>query len=314
MNRILQNISLFVLGVFLLMPCGYAKDVSSDAIIAIVNDDVITLKDLRQYLSSMAAQLRVENKTPDEIRQIMGEYEQKGLNKLIEDKLILAAANDKGIEIRDELVDKRIQEIKDRYSSEEDFLKAINAEGMTVSDLKKKMTDQLKVKYEVDMEVKDKIFVNPQDVTEYYNKHLSEFNRKPMVNLQSIFVTFDKYSRQEARNRVDEARSRLLAGEDFDKVFKKYSDGSSLGEVEQGQMADAVENVVFNLKIEEVSDPVEVDNGIYVFKAIGISPGKQQTIAEVKDQVYGKLLDDQFQTKFKKWVEKLRQKAYVEIK
>ena len=296
------------------MPCGYAKDVSSDAIIAIVNDDVITLKDLRQYLSSMAAQLRVENKTPDEIRQIMGEYEQKGLNKLIEDKLILAAANDKGIDIRVELVDKRIQEIKDRYSSEEDFLKAINAEGMTVSDLKKKMTDQLKVKYEVDMEVKDKIFVNPQDVTEYYNKHLSEFNRKPMVNLQSIFVTFDKYSRQEARNRVDEARSRLLAGEDFDKVFKKYSDGSSLGEVEQGQMADAVENVVFNLKIEEVSDPVEVDNGIYVFKAIGISPGKQQTIAEVKDQVYGKLLDDQFQTKFKKWVEKLRQKAYVEIK
>ena len=164
------------------------------------------------------------------------------------------------------------------------------------------------------MEVKDKIFINPQDVTDYYNKHAQEFNRKPMVNLQSIFVSFDKYSKPEAQSRADEARSRMLAGEDFNKILQKYSDGSSVGEVEQGQMVDAVENVVFNLKLDEVSDPVEVENGIYIFKAIGISPGKQQVLAEVKDQIYSKLLDDQFQVKFKEWVDKLRGKAYVEIK
>ena len=316
MNRKLQNIikSFSHRDFMLFSPLAHAQDAHTDAIIAIVNDDVITLKDLRQYVAGIASQLRVENKSPEEIQQIMGDYEQKGLDKLIEDKLILAAANDKGIEVRDDIVDKRMQEIKDRYPSEDDFLKALNAEGMTVSDLQQKLTDQLKVKYEVDMEVRDKIFVNPQDVTDYYNKHMSDFNRKPMVNLQSIFVSFDKYSKQEAHSRADEARSRMLAGEDFDKVFKKYSDSSSVGEVEQGQMVDAVENVVFNLKLEEVSDPVEVENGIYVFKAIGISPGKQQTLAEVKDQIYSKLLDDQFQAKFKEWVDKLREKAYVEIK
>ena len=105
-----------------------------------------------------------------------------------------------------------------------------------------------------------------------------------------------------------------MAGEDFDKVFQKYSDSSSVGEIEHGQMVDAVENVVFNLKLEEVSDPVEVENGIYVFKAMGVSPGKQQALAEVKDQIYAKLLDDQFQAKFKEWVDRLRDKAYVEIK
>jgi len=185
---------------------------------------------------------------------------------------------------------------------------------MTVSDLRQKLTDQLKVKYEVDMEVRDKIFVNPQDVTDYYNKHTGDFARKPMVNLQSVFVSFGKHSKQEAQTLADEARSRLIAGEDFDKIFQKYSDGSSVGEIEQGQMVDAVENVVFSLKLDEVSDPVEVENGIYVFKAIGISPGKQQTLPEVKDQIYNKLLDDQFQVKFKDWVDKLRQKAYVELK
>jgi parvulin-like peptidyl-prolyl isomerase len=291
-----------------------ASDVSTDGIIAVVNDDVITLKDLRQYISSIASELRVENKTPQEIDGIMRAYEEKGLDKLIEDKLILAAANEKGLQVRDGIVDKHIQEIKSRYPSENDFLKAIGQEGMTVSDLQKKLTDQLKVKYDVDMEVRDKIFVNPQDVTDYYNKHTGEFDRKPMVNLQSVFVSFGKHTKQEARSLAGEARSRLLAGEDFDKVFQKYSDGSSVGEVEQGQMTDNVERAVFGLKLDEISDPVEVENGIYVFKAMGISPGKQQSLAEVKDEIYNKLMDLQFQNKFKAWVDKLRQKAYVEIK
>lgn len=314
MNRNLRNISLLSIGILFLNPWAYAQNVQTDAIIAVVNDDVITLKDLRQYVAGIAGQLKIENKSPEEIRQIMSDYEQKGLDKLIEDKLILAAANDKGIIVRDDIIDKRLQEIKDRYPGEGEFINALNSQGMTVSDLRQKLTDQLKVKYEVDMEVRDKIFVNPQNVTDYYNQHTSEFDRKPMVNLQSIFVSFDKYSKQEARSRAAEARSRMLAGEDFDKVLQKYSDSSSVGEVEQGQMVDAVENVVFNLKLDEVSDPVEVQNGIYVFKAIGISPGKQQTLAEVKDQIYGKLLDDYFQTKFTEWVDKLRKKAYVEIK
>ena len=314
MNRKAQNISLLAIGFLFLVSWANAQDTHGDAIIAVVNDDVITLKDLRQYVAGVAGQLRVENKSPEEIRQIMGDYEQKGLDKLIEDKLILAAANDKGIDVRGDIVDKRMKEIRDRYPVEDDFLNVLNIQGMTVSDLRGKLTDQLKVKYEVDMEVKDKIFINPQDVTGYYNTHRAEFNRKPMVNLQSIFVSFDKYGKQQARSRADEARSRMLAGEDFNKISQKYSDSSSVGEVQQGQMVDAVENVVFNLKLEEVSDPVEVENGIYVFKAIGISPGKQQTLAEVKDQIYGKLLDDQFQAKFKEWVDKLRAKAYVEIK
>ena len=312
----LQNVIIGILIMVMSAFCcpAHADGPPGDAIIAIVNDDVITLKDLRQYVANIASQLRVENKSHEEIQQIMVQYEQKGLDKLIEDKLILAAANDKGIIVRDDIVDKRLKEIKDRYSSEDEFLKSIGAEGMTVSDLQQKLTDQMKVKFEVDSEVRDKIVVKPEDVTAYYNAHMGDFNFKPKVNLQSVFVSFDKHTKQEAQTLADEARSRLLAGEDFNKIFQKYSDSSSVGEIEQGQMVDTVENVVFNLKLGEVSDPVEVENGIYVFKVIGISAGRQETLADVKDQIYSKLLDDQFQVKFKEWVDKLREKAYVEIK
>ena len=45
--------------------------------------------------------------------------------------------------------------------------------------------------------------------------------------------------------------ARMIAGEDFDKIFKEYSDGASVGTIEKGQMVDSIENVVFNLKLEE---------------------------------------------------------------
>ncbi|MDE2027292.1 MAG: SurA N-terminal domain-containing protein [Candidatus Omnitrophica bacterium] len=312
-----KNKALFSITVVLFLffvPVPYIHAAEGDAIIAIVNDDVITMKDLRQYIASMASQMRLENKSPEEVRKKIEKYEQKGLDQLIDDKLILADANAKGMKINEEAIDKRVSQIKGRYGSDDEFIRALNAEGMTVTDLRRRLLDQMKVKYEIDLEVRDKIVVNPQDVTDYYNNHLEQFSHKPSVNLQSIFVSFSKYGKQAARSRADEARSRLLAGEDFDKVFQKYSDGSSIGVVERGQMTDSIEKVVFNLKQGEVSDPVEVPNGIYIFKLIGQSPAGQESLAQVQDQIYNKLLDDQFRAQYKEFVNTLRQKAYVEIK
>lgn len=285
----------------------------NDSIVAVVNDDVITLKDLKDYISSIYRQLKVEHHSESEIRDIMTTYEEKGINQLIEDKLILAAANEKGMEIRPEMVDKRLNEIRDKYPDEDKFLTALNAQGVTVTDLKNKLTNQMKARYIVDMEVRDKVFVNPQDVTNYYNKHATEFTRRTKYNLQSVYISFDK-GKQSARNRAAEARAKLAAGEDFDKVNKEYSEAPSVGTIEQGEMVPAVEKEVFSLGVDQVSQPIEVEGGIYVFKVIGILPGRVDSLQEARDEIYAKLFDGQFQEKFRAWIEKLRKKNYVEIR
>lgn len=286
----------------------------NDAIIAVVNSDVITLKDLKDYMSSIYRQLKIEHRSADEISKIMSTYEEKGVNQLIEDKLILEAANKKGIEIRPELLDKRLKEIKDRYPTEEDFLNELNAQGLTVTDLKNKMVNQLKSKYEVDLEIKNKIFINPEDVTRYYNDHQDEFQSKTKYDLDSIFISFDKIGREGALKKIKEARQKLESGESFDKVSKEYSQAPSVGTIEQGQMVPAIENEVFTLKKGELSQIVEVGNGVYIFKVNNIVPGGKQSIDDVKDYIYNKLYEQQFQEKFKAWVDKLRDKAYVEIR
>lgn len=227
--------------------------------------------------------------------------------------MILAAANDKGLEIRPEAADKRIKEIRDRYNNEDEFLSVLNSQGLTLGDIKRKLIDQMKAKYTVDLEVRQKVFVNPQDVTKYYEAHKAEFNRKTRVNLDSIYVSFEK-GKDEARHVLKEVQKKLDEGEPFDQLAKQYSQAPSVGSIEEGQMVSEIEDAVFNLKLGEVSKPVEVQGGVYLFKVMGRSPGKQQELIEVKDQIYNKLFDEQFQAKFKEWIDKLRQKAYVEIR
>lgn len=285
----------------------------NDTIIAIVNSEAITLKDLRDYIGSIYRQLKVENKSAQEINEIMATYEQKGVNQLIEDRLIMAAANEKGLEIRQEAVNKRLKEIKDRYSNEDAFVAALSTQGMTITDLKNKAINQMKAHYIVDIEVKQKIFVNPQDVTKYYEAHQDDFVRKTRYNLQSIYISFDK-GKDEARKQAMEAHSRLVAGEDFEKLRQEYSELSSVGAIEEGQMVPAVEKVVFGLKLDEVSRPVEVEAGVYVFKVTGISPGHKASLVEAKNDIYNRLYDEVFQKKFKEWIDKLRKKSYVEVR
>ncbi len=291
-----------------------ARGPINDTIVAIVNSEVITLKDLSNYIASIRSELKIENKSQAEIQEIMAEYEQKGIDKLIEDKLILAAGEEKGIIIRDEIIDKRVKEIRSKYPTEDMFLKILDTQGMTVSDLRKKLTNQLKAKFIVDLEVREKIFVNPQDVTKYYNNHTDEYERKTRYSMQSIYISYDNKTRQQANNAIAEARAKLMSGEDFDTINQKYSETPSIGTIEQGQLVPALEDQIFKLKLGELSDPIEVDGGVYLFKVIGISPGRQQLLKEVKEDVYNKLFDQQFEAKFKEWVEKLRNKAYVEIK
>ncbi len=285
----------------------------NDSIIAIVNNDVITLKDLKDYIAGIYRQLKIEHNSPAEIQEIMSTYEQKGIEQLIEDKLILAAANEKGLEIRPEVLGKRLKEIRSRYATEEEFIAVLQKQGLTITDVKNKLLNQMKARYIVDIEVRDKIFVNPQDVTDYFNNHMDQFTRKTRYSLQSVYISFDK-GKQEARNRAAEARAKLAAGEDFQKVFDAYSELPSVGAIEQGQMVPAIEDVIFALSLEEVSEPVEVDGGIYVFKVTGISPGRRESLTEAKEKIYNRLYDVQFQLKFQDWITKLRKKSYVEIR
>jgi parvulin-like peptidyl-prolyl isomerase len=295
---------------FVLLPESEAQ---GEKIVAVVNDEVITLKDLKAYMSSIYSQLRIENSDPFEIDQIMRQYEAKGIDQLIEDKLILAAAKEKEMEVKQAAIDKRVDEIKSRYPSDTVFQTIIEQQGMTLGDVRERISDQMKAKYMVDNEVRSKIFVNPQEVTDHYSQHKDEFVQKARVNLDSIFISFDK-GLEAARQEALEVHTALKEGKDFRELAKTHSDLPSVGVIEEGQLKPDIEQKVFNMKEDEITEPIEVDNGIYIFRFIRNSPREIKTLKEVKDSIYNTIFQQKFQERFISWIAKLRKKAYVEIR
>lgn len=290
-----------------------ARAAGGEKIVAVVNDEVITLKDLKAYMASVYSQLRIENNDPFEIDQIMRQYEEKGINQLVEDKLILGAAKEKNVEVKQSGIDKKIEEIKSRYPSETVFQNIMEQQGLTVTDVRDRLADQMKAKFMVDNEVRSKIFVNPQEVTDYYNEHKDDFIQKARVNLDSIFISFDK-GLDEARKEAAEVEDLLKQGKDFSELAKEHSDLPSVGVIEEGQLKSDIEEKVFNMQEDGVSEPFEVENGIYIFKFIRKSPRETKSLKDVKDAIYNQIFEKKFQDRFNDWVEKLRKKAYVEIR
>lgn len=284
-----------------------------DGILAVVDDELITVKELKEYIQSAYINLTAKGFDEKAIQEALLDMEINGLNRLIEDKLILSRANSIGLEVREKIIDDRIVEIKSKYPSDEEFLNALVKSGSTITDIRNKIREQMKIQYVIDHEVKSKIYVNPSEVTRYYQDHIADYQKKERVVLDSIFIAF-KNDKPAAEAKAKEAIAKINEGVAFEEVAKQYSDTAPLGIVEKGQFMPIIENTVFALEKEEVTPPVEVDVGIYIFKLKDKLDAQTASIEEVKESIYNLIFREKFKVKFNKWIADLKKKAYVEIK
>ena len=286
-----------------------------DAIIAIVNDELITLKDLKEYVQATYIELKAQGLAKSELQSIMNELQSNGIEKLIEDKLILSRAKEIGITIRDKAVDQEIDKIKAKYPSEDVFEELLIKNGATITDLKNKISQQLMIKYVIEHEVRSKVYVSPKDITEYYQKNEKDFHKSAHVNLQSIYIQYaSDLQKADARSKAEKALQDIKDGKDFLEVSEKYSDAPSLGEIQRGQLKSDIEDIVFNLSPNVPSHIVDVDGGFYIFNVRGRSPERIVSLEDAKDEIRKVVYQKEFRSKFEKWMKKLKTKAYVEIK
>lgn len=284
-----------------------------DAIIAVVNDELITLKDLRDYAHSTYISLVAEGIDDAQIQAIMKDMEIDGINKLIEDKLILSRANKAELAVREELIDARISEMELRYGSKKNLVNALIKSGATLTDLRNKIRDQMKIKFIVKHEVKSKVHINPQQVTDFYEQNKEKFSRGERANLESIFITYND-DKAAALTKAGEALKQIKEGGNFEETAQKYSQAPSIGIIERGQLLPLIEDAIFGLDVGEVSSLVETDNGVYIFKLIAKSPARIANLEDVKEAIHESLGREEFKNALTLWLKKLKEEAYIEIK
>ncbi len=285
-----------------------------DAIIAVVNSDIITLKELQNFLIASYKQLEGSSHSETELRAIAEDLEANGVERLIDDRLLLSAAKTKGYEPRPEAVKQRLNELQAKYPSEESFLKALAQDGMSITDIRQQISNQLITKYFIEQEIKANIFVTPQEVTEYYKTHTDDFTTPERINLDSIFIPYEDKDRTTANLKAQEAYQRIKNGEDFRTVAKEFSTIPPLGIIAKGQLLPELEKELFKLDIQQVSSPIESEKGIFIIKVLGKieqeTVGLEQARARISNYLENKKLREDLQS----WITKERKKAYIEIK
>ncbi len=321
-----QNHFLFLV-LFLLAFAYPVYGAIEDTIVAVVNDEVITLNDLKDYIETRATQMRLEGTASGDVQKFMSDMAQNGLDRLIEDKILLNAANknetalnledpkgeDRRKEEIEDQVEMRLNNIKMQYKNEEEFLRALLDQGVSVTDVRKRIANQIKTKRLVDQQIRAKIYVNPQEITAFYKNHFEEYKKPERVNLDSIFIA-KADTPLTAREKIDEAAEKIKNGGDFNAIAKEYSQAPSIGIIKKGQALPEIERVVFNLSIGETSWVCEVPNGFYIFRLTGHIKEELSTFEEVKDDIYNKIFQQKFTDKFNQWLTKLKKEAFVDVK
>ena len=120
-----------------------------------------------------------------------------------------------------------------------------------------------------------------------------------------------------ARKKAEDLRKRILAGESFEKLAKKYSDdpgssklGGDIGYFGHGSLDPAYEKAMFSLKKGEVSEPVLSSFGFHIIKLEDVHPAKIKSFEQVKDQLIKEYRKGIAEREFYKKSEKLTNLAY----
>lgn len=153
----------------------------------------------------------------------------------------------------------------------------------------------------------------------YYEQHKNEYMTADRRRASHILFTFDgeAVTEADALAKAESALQRIRNGEDFADLARELSQdpgsassGGDLDYIDQGVMDQAFEDMVFQLSVGEVSEPVKSSFGYHLIKLTAIQQGSGKSFAEAKDQVRTAYLKNEAEKLFYEYAERLSDLAY----
>ncbi|MCD4715283.1 MAG: peptidylprolyl isomerase [Desulfobacterales bacterium] len=295
---------------------------TNNRVVAIVNDEVITLYELNGRMKDLTGLKPAEMRLRNEKQYL--EARRKTLNSLIEDKLTLGKIQELGINVTPKRVDAAIERIKKNNGlTQEDLIAGLKRGGMTYDSYREKIKIQLERMELIHFEVKSKIIIREEDITDYYNKHRDEFMVKGKLHLAIIVLKQEGLSNQggsdSLSSQAEDILSRLKGGEDFGELAKKFSkgpgaeDGGDVGFFKTSQIDPKLREIIKQMSPGDISEPIARPFGIQIVKLIDNQKERLKTIEEVRDAIYQIFYQKEVNKRYSAWIKELKDKAYTKI-
>lgn len=285
--------------VFLLVSAfAYPEEITR--IIAKVNNEIITSRDLSEYCMALTYQ---ESGVVDESSCRNPEFLGKILERLVEDRLILAKAREEDFDIPRYWIDERFQHMVDSYPSREEFEESLVKKGLTVTRVKERIKEQFLMQGVIEKYVKQFSAVSPQEVSDYYNQNLDKFY-SPAKYIFYMAKSESQGKLKEISGVIIEKGIHGAKGQYGDLLIRIESSKEDLREdissmidrvKEGGHVIGKSEGEFYLIHLEEIIEPESL------------------ALEDAKEQIYVYLREKKFKEKFTEWIEEVKNNSVIQI-
>ena len=299
-----------------------------DGIAAIVNNDVVTISQVRELIGARERSLR-EIYKGQELEEKIKEMRLAAVKDLVDRQLILQEfkkLQEKGAAIPEYVIDDRIQAvIREEFGGDRAaFVRTLQAQGYTVTRFKEIERDKIIVQAMRQSKIDSNFVISPTQIQAYYDKNRGAYGTPEQVKLRMIVIregsSGDVPDVGSKKELAEEIRQKVAGGAEFDRMAQMYSEdettqqvGGDWGWIERNTLNEQLTNVAFSLRPGEVSPVIAIENTYYIIKVEAKRSAAVKPISEVRDEIEKNLIQQERIKAQQRWLETLRRKAYIKI-
>ncbi len=268
------------------------KPILADRIVAVVNDEAITLNELNARLASVERQLRTQG-TPLPPHEVL---EKQVLERMIMDDIQLQYAKETSTHVDDDQLDAALQRIATaNHLALPEFRVALQKDGVTWAKFREEIRDEMIISKLRERVVDSRVTVSDAEVNNYLASPEYAAGANEELNLSQILLRVPEQASPaqlaSIHARAEQALAQIKRGDDFARVAASYSDapdalsGGVIGFRPLNRLPDLYVNAAAKLQPGEVSGILRSPAGFHIIKLIARRGGAQEAKTVVETHV-----------------------------
>ena len=321
----------FILTALIVTP-GLRAEIIEQVLVK-VNGEIFTKTDLEKRqtaaLRQRSERFDPTSMTDAELRKELVAITPQIVVDAVDELLLIQRARELGYSMTEDQFRSVLENIKkeNKMEDEEQFQAALKQEGMTMADLRKALERQMLMTRVQQAEVTGKIELTDEEAKQYYDSHPTEFASTPSVTLREILVSVASDGKsvnvaldEEARQKADALRARVLAGESFEKLAADLSDapskanGGLIGPLKREELIPELQKLLESLKTGDLSPVLRLPSGYELLKLESAIDSTRLPFDQVRDRIADRLYEEKRRVELEKYLKKLRAQAIIEWK
>ncbi|QAU35643.1 peptidylprolyl isomerase [Janthinobacterium sp. 17J80-10] len=249
-----------------------------DAIVAVVNNEVITQKELDDRTESIARRIAAQGQGQGGMPP-RAELQRQVLERMIVEVAQLQLAKEMNIQVDDTMLDRAVARIAEQNRMNlQEFRNQLEREGITFAKFREEIRREIIMQRLREREVDNRLQISESEIENYLAAGAGTGQQQEW-NLAQILVRIPENASPEQieqrRQRAEQLVQQLKSGADFAKVAAASSDaddalkGGEIGWRNQDRLPQLFVDAVANLQSGEVGPLVKSANGFHILKLIG---------------------------------------------